>query len=326
MTPTAKRLHICLGTQCNNNCMFCMEDDRGARAARLAHIDTATAQRILDEGSDRDEVMFTAGEPTLREDLPALIEHALQAGYRQIGLISNGRRLAYAPYVDRLCRSGLNYIIVSIHGPNARLHDGLTRTPGSFEQTCGGMANVRTLRSSGRTLRFVTATVLNRRNLPLLAEHLRFLQEFEPDEMVLNVVQPVGGGERHFARLVPRAREVVDSLLEALVTLGATPANLRLLDLPRCVTGALPEPIVGFVEAHEHYEPAAEVLPGAAAEDGGDGGTGEALVLVTKAGLDDVLRVKGPDCVRCHLEPQCEGIWRRYAEVHGFNEFRPLVG
>ncbi len=326
MTSTARRLHICLGTQCNNNCLFCMEDDRGARAERLSHIDTAAAKRILDEASDRAEVMFTAGEPTLREDLPDLLEYARQVGYRQVGLISNGRRLSYAPYLDRLCRSGLNYVVISIHAPTARAHDGLTRTPGSFVQTCSGLANVQALRGRGGGLRFVTATVLNRRNLPVLAEHVRFLQGFDPDEMVLNVVQPVGGGARHFARLVPRAMEVVAGVQDAVGSLPSIPDNLRLLDLPRCVTNGLPPSLVGFVEAHEHFEPAGEVLAGATGENRGEGGEGEALVLVTKAGLDEVLRVKGPDCVRCVLDAQCDGVWRRYAEAHGFNEFRPVVG
>lgn len=326
MSQTSRRLHICLGTQCNNHCLFCMEDDRAARAERLAHIDTATARRIMDDASDRDEIMFTAGEPTLREDLPELVAHARSIGFKQVGLISNGRRLSYAPYLERLVGAGLNYVVISIHGPTARVHDGLTRTPRSFEQTCAGLTNVQALRDRGIGVRFVTATVLNRRNLPLLADHLRFLQGFAPDEMVLNVIQPVGGGDRHFDSLVPRATEVVEGVREAVRALHRVPENLRLLDLPKCVTSSLPQALVGFVEEHEHFEPASEVLAGVAPAGVGDDSSPEPLVLVTKAGLDEVLRVKGPGCAQCRLDAQCEGIWRRYAQVHGFDEFGPLPG
>jgi len=301
-----------------------MENDRAARAARLERIDTATAKRIMDQAQERDEIMFTAGEPTLREDLPELLAYARASGYAKIGLISNGRRFAYAPYLERLVGSGLNHLVISIHGPSPRVHDGLTRTPKSFEQTCGCLANVQALRLRGVAIRFVTATVLNRRNLPLLAEHLRFLQGFAPDEMVLNVIQPVGGGERHFERLVPRATAVVEGVREAVEALDAIPDNLRLLDLPRCVTNRLPSNIVGFVEAHEHFEPRGEVLDGVVTDKREEGQSAESLVLVTKAGIDEVLRVKGPDCVRCRFDAQCEGVWRQYAEVHGFDEFGPL--
>jgi MoaA/NifB/PqqE/SkfB family radical SAM enzyme len=278
----------------------------------------------MDDAPDRAEIMFTAGEPTLREDLPELMAYARSSGFAQIGLISNGRRFAYAPYLERLVESGLNHLVISIHGHTARIHDGLTRTPKSFEQTCAGLRNAQALRDRGANLRLVTATVLNRRNLGSLALHLRFLQEFGPDEMVLNVIQPLGGGARHFQRLVPRAAAVVEGVREAVAALHDVPHNLRLLDLPRCVTNSLPQTMVGFVEEHEHFEPASEVLEGATPEEDGDERSADVLVLVTKANLDEVLRVKGPDCVRCRIEAQCAGVWRKYAEVHGFDEFEPL--
>jgi MoaA/NifB/PqqE/SkfB family radical SAM enzyme len=325
MSPHTQRLHICLGTTCNNHCLFCMEDDRAARAERLSRIDTETARRIISSAATRSEVMFTAGEPTLRRDLPDLIAHARDEGFVQIGIISNGRRFAYAPYLERLVSAGLNYVMISLHGPTDKVHDGLTRTPGSFAQAVAGLRNAQSLRQRGWAIRLVTATVVNRRNLALLERHIRFLETFGPDEVVLNVIQPVGGGAHHFDRLVPRATEVVASLQQALGALAGEQGNVRLLDLPRCVTLALPARFVGFVEEHAHFEPAPEVLPGVVGEEQLSGAQGDALVLVTKGRLDDVLRVKGPDCVSCRFHARCEGVWRRYVEGYGFDEFRPVL-
>ena len=110
-----KRLHICLGQQCNNNCLFCMEADRAGRSRRFAALDTATVKRLLAGAEDRSEILFTAGEPTLRPDLPELMATARDLGFRQVGMITNARRLSYAPYLKGLVQAGLNYVLVSIH-------------------------------------------------------------------------------------------------------------------------------------------------------------------------------------------------------------------
>ncbi|MBM4354439.1 MAG: radical SAM protein [Deltaproteobacteria bacterium] len=354
-----ERLHICLGTQCNNNCVFCMEEDRESRRRRLGRIDTAQVQRILSEAPVRDEVMFTAGEPTLRADLLDLVRRARELGFERIGLITNGRRFAYADYLEQAVDAGLNHILVSIHGPDARLHDALTRTPGAFEQTVAGMANLAELRRSGAALRFVTTTVLNRRNLGRLEEHVRFLRRFAPDQIVFNCIQPVGRGERHFATLVPRYSDVVSAFADALARLGQDAGRLFLLDVPACLTGGLPQEAVGFVELHRHFEPEERdaggnagspapererrgagqdsgcrmrKAPGTAEEPGrqadecGDRpSTGNgALRLVTKEATDRMLRVYGPDCPACAAFKWCDGIWRRYADEYGFDEFVPL--
>ena len=329
MEGPPKRLHICLGLACNNNCLFCMEDDREARARRLSSITTEAARQIMAQASDRTEIMFTAGEPTLREDLPELLQDAKRLGFKQIGMISNGRRLSYRPYLDGLVRRGLNYVLVSVHGSVPRLHDGLTRTPGSFRQTVAGMHNIATLRAEGVKLRFATSTVLNRRNLPDLAGQIRFLTTYSPDEMVFNAIQPLGRGEQHFNRLVPRYSEMVSALHEAFSELQAIPDNLRVLDIPLCMTGSLPESVLGKIERHRHFEPEADIPLGADRVESDENAvlqSGEVrLRLVTKEGLDDVMRLKEPGCSECREFDKCDGVWRRYVQEYGFDEFRPVL-
>ena len=327
MEPTARRLHICLGINCNNNCLFCMEEDRKGRESRLARIDTGTALRIMERADTRREIMFTAGEPTLRPDLPELIAAAASLGYERIGLISNGRRFAYADYAGKLVAAGLNHLLVSVHGHTAALHDGLTRTPGSFDQAVAGLRNLARLRAKrGGSFRLICTTVLNRRNMDTVPEHVRFLRSFGPDEIVLNAIQPLGRGETHLKRLVPSYHELVSSFSRGLGELDGPLDDLFLLDVPRCMTTGLPQEVLGFVEEHAHFEPEEEVLEGLdssgerMAEERGHGG----LRLVEKGQLDGVLRVKGRDCPDCLFFARCEGVWKAYVDEYGFDEFRPV--
>ncbi len=55
-------------------------------------------------------VVFTGGEPALRDDLPALIAHAEQIG-QVCGLLSGSLRLASADYLKTVCESGLDHLM-----------------------------------------------------------------------------------------------------------------------------------------------------------------------------------------------------------------------
>jgi organic radical activating enzyme len=56
-------------------------------------------------------VVFTGGEPTLRDDLPTLIEHAEYLG-QVSGLLTDGLKLADPDYLDALLRTGLDHLLL----------------------------------------------------------------------------------------------------------------------------------------------------------------------------------------------------------------------
>jgi hypothetical protein len=55
-------------------------------------------------------ITFTGGEPTLREDLPALIAHAEKVG-QVTGLLSDGLRLSDKDYLNTLLQTGLDHLL-----------------------------------------------------------------------------------------------------------------------------------------------------------------------------------------------------------------------
>jgi hypothetical protein len=56
-------------------------------------------------------IIFTGGEPTLRDDLPALIAHAESNG-QVSGLLTDGIRLAEAAYLNELLQTGLDHVLI----------------------------------------------------------------------------------------------------------------------------------------------------------------------------------------------------------------------
>ena len=55
-------------------------------------------------------ITFTGGEPTLRDDLPALIAHAEKTG-QVTGLLSDGLKLADKEYLNTLLQTGLDHLL-----------------------------------------------------------------------------------------------------------------------------------------------------------------------------------------------------------------------
>ncbi len=64
-------------------------------------------------------IVFTGGEPTLREDLPDLIGYAEAKG-QVSGLLSDGLRLADSAYLQRLLQTGLDHLMMVLQPENAQ--------------------------------------------------------------------------------------------------------------------------------------------------------------------------------------------------------------
>jgi len=62
-------------------------------------------------------ITFTGGEPTLREDLPALIAHAEKIG-QVTGLLSDGLKLADKAYLHTLLQTGLDHLLFILDPEN----------------------------------------------------------------------------------------------------------------------------------------------------------------------------------------------------------------
>jgi cyclic pyranopterin phosphate synthase len=335
------RLHVCVGQECNNNCIFCMEDDRQSRRDRMAAQTDEDVRRMLAsvDPSVR-EVMFTSGEPTLHPRLPEYVRWAAEAGFETVGLITNGRRLSYRPYARSLLEAGLNHVLVSIHGPDAATHDALTRTKGAFVQALAGLANLAVLKRAFPALKVHTSYVVNARNYDKVATFFEVMRPFRVDQHVFNVMMPDGRGGTFFDQLMPRYSDVAAAFRAFVERLSPDDrARVFLLDIPYCTTTGLPDGVRGYVERYFHFEPDGFVSPDEQQGHGApvDGDAREALfqadalageargyARVAKTARDDRVRAKRAECALCGFERQCRGVFRSYIDRHGWDEFAPV--
>jgi cyclic pyranopterin phosphate synthase len=332
------RLHVCVGATCNNNCIFCMEIDREDRLRRVGAQTDDDVHRMLVANRGVTEVLFTSGEPTLNPGLPRYVSWAAEAGYRVVGVISNGRRFAYEPFLRGLLDRGMNNVIVSIHGHDSRTHDALTRTRGSFDQTLAGLRNLSALRDR-YPFRIQTSTVVNRRNLATLDAFCALMATLDIDQHVFNVMMPDGRGEAFFDSLMPRYPDVRDAFARMVPTLSPEfLGRVALVDIPYCATEGLPDAIRGYVERYFHYEPAGSFeeragvasidLPpdeaGRLFHDRAIEGDRADFSKVTRTVQERFVKTKRPECAACRYDGLCRGAWKPYVERFGWDELAPV--
>lgn len=320
-----ERVHILTGAICNNNCVFCMEEDRDARYDTNSQTDDDLVRFILKEKRGAEEICFTSGEPTTNPRLPVWVKWAKEGGFPRISVMTNGRALSYEKYARALIGAGMNRFYVSIHGHTQRLHEGLTRTPKSFEQTVAGLDVLAKYARYGVEVH--TSTVLTKRNLPELSAIYRFLREHGVHQVVFNVMQANGRAHTYFEHIFPSYTETAAAMRAFLDQAGEPEVMAFLVDIPLCTTGSLPDFNRGYVESYIHYEPASNAQRLISPSELLSRTTQQAdreLVAIARADLDGVERSKRAECAQCRYYQQCEGVWNNYLERFGWDEFVPV--
>lgn len=324
----SERVHILTGEICNNNCIFCMEEDREGRYHTNSQTTDDTVKWITQLNPNTEEVCFTSGEPTTNPSLARWVKLAKDSGARRISVMTNARALGYEKYLRRLLAAGMTRFYVSIHGHNAKLHESLTRTPGSFDQTVAGIDMVRKYKPRGIDLH--TSTVITKRNLPHMKDIYRFLRAHGVDQVVFNIMQANGRANTYFERIFPPYTEiaaVAREFLDEQWKIEREPPAF-LVDIPLCTTTALPDFNRGYVESYAHYEPTDmgaeqlisvdKLLSRREQKDDAE------VIKVTRSDLDDAERSKRDECATCRYTSSCEGVWNNYLRRYGWDEFVPV--
>jgi MoaA/NifB/PqqE/SkfB family radical SAM enzyme len=132
------RMDLALTFKCQNDCVHCY----AGGPHETAELNTSQWKEVIDRLSQIGIFIltFTGGEPTLREDLPELLQYAQNKGM-VTGLITNGRKLKDTEYVKTLEKAGLDFVQVTLESHQPKIHDLMTAAEGSWKETVAGIKN-----------------------------------------------------------------------------------------------------------------------------------------------------------------------------------------
>lgn len=296
-----QRVDLKIGFNCNNRCAFCVQGDKRSRYAPKP-IDEIEAK--LKEGRARgaEGVVLTGGEPTVHKTFLDAVRLARDLGYETIQIQTNGRMFCYPDFCKKTIEAGATEFSPALHGSTAALHDYLTGNEGSFLQTVTGIKNLKQLGQYVLTNTVITKP--NYRDLPALAA---LLVRLGVDQFQLAFVHVAGTADANREWIIPR-KALAEPWIKAALNIGVRAGKTVMTEaIPYC-----------RMKGYEAYV-AERIIPETTVFDAE--GTIESY---TRARLDEG-KARREECGKCVYHGACEGPWREYPEIFGWEEFEPIT-
>ena len=157
--------------KCNSNCIMCPASNYQRKNGSPADMDELL-KIIHHIPADPRHFTITGGEPFLAGDKLFVFLRALKYKFKYTDflLLTNGRALSIPSFCAEYHKSAPYNLVtgIPVHGYNSVIHDMITQTPGSFEQTLSGIDN---LLKAGRKVEIrIVVSLQNYKHIGNIAE------------------------------------------------------------------------------------------------------------------------------------------------------------
>lgn len=285
--------------RCNNRCIMCNVDSCPEDEEVISKEEIKEQLRDR-KGKGYTKIEFTGGEPTVRSDLFELVCEARDLGYERISITTNGQILADDKFCKKLVDSGLNNITISLDGSCAEIHDVITGTKGSFDQTTKGIRNIMNyLAHSDVTI----VTVIMRPNYEDLFNIANLLINMDISHWHLSDMTPEGRALQEYESLSVRHSELKKEF-DRIAPLFEKFFSVGVFSFPRCL---FPENLADSVF---FFDVAVKMRLWDISGD-------ERLDVDDSGRFSDNLKQLVDRCKDCKLATTCGGIWNKYIAVYG---------
>ena len=161
------RMDLAITYRCNNKCLHCYAGGPRETKELTTKEWSLVINKLYELGIP--QVVFTGGEPTLRDDLPYLIAQTQKIGLVS-GLVTNGRKLKDEAYFKSLVEAGLDHIQITLESHEPKIHDRITCAEGSWDEAVQGLKN-----AIASQIYTISNTTLNQYNVKDIIKTIDFI-------------------------------------------------------------------------------------------------------------------------------------------------------
>jgi MoaA/NifB/PqqE/SkfB family radical SAM enzyme len=296
-----RALSVHLTDICNSKCSFCIVDSPFVQEDSISR---KRVSRFLRDNADKgfEAVNIHGGEATIRKDFLEILDEIAELGYPTVYLQTNGRKLARMPYAQTVVEKGVSLFIVSMHGATSLTQDRISKSIGSFEQAVKGIRNVKELGTKVRT-----NSVVCNDNYTEIPEIVDLCMDLGADHINLSALHTAGTALRNFWEVTPRYDEIRPYVFEAVDRAVARGRVITLEGFPYCAIPGYEQYMIDWRE--NKFKMLYRTFVFDDYEDY----------------MDANSRVKDERCGGCAHNDSCGGVYKEYAELIGWDEFRPVT-
>ncbi len=231
----------CLWNLCNSNCIMCTNPFgfRNSEDAKLYSADRVLARINSDKENitkTKEDINLTGGEPTIHPEFLYFFKKLRKTFSENIiAFSSNGRGFMYESFTKELLKINNIRLHIVVHSADKKVHEAITRSPGSFEQTVKGVENIFKYRNASHAVEL--RIVLLRQNYEGVNELYKFLYEKFPGVERVSTIFPEyeGRAEKNFNRIKITFPEVKPYVEKSIERWGSKFKNFYLYHFPLCV-------------------------------------------------------------------------------------------
>jgi MoaA/NifB/PqqE/SkfB family radical SAM enzyme len=298
-----KTLDIKLHNRCNNKCLLCCIDEDKKQEKEAIPLDDVLMFVISHFKKDENiKVVLTGGEPTLYHDIINLIIEIKSIGCQTILLQTNGAFLDGYAKLEDFINAGVNMFGISLHGYTAEIHDCFTQTKGSFDNT---VLTLRKLRDYNANV--LINSVINKININCLSDIMHLIEDNELAYILQFAYPHITGKARDNKNMIIPISVAAKQIKKCIMERRKRQLTIRSEAIPCCLLRGN-ENIVSELFISDD----------------------EIIVLNNSGTLEfsnarkNFLKSKGPKCMKCLFGSICEGPWKEYPQLFGWDEFVPI--
>lgn len=293
--------HIVMGYKCNHYCRHCVVQVKRTRADEenvndLSKDEVLKAiQTAINNGATK--IVFTGGEPTLREDLTDLIIYTLNSGCN-VQVQTNGSRSEKIKEICRRCGKHLDMLefMIPLHSANADKHDFICRSNNGFSQA---IESLKVLSHAG--VRIIGKIVLTKFT-DSLTDICRVYEDIGASSIIIAYPHCVSFPVEVIREVDLEEEDTKRIFCEFFKNEYRIPIILQAF--PRCFVG---EQTKAVIQEEQEDFLALEIVEHQFR-------TKEGKQWHTFRKLD---KRKFSHCTSCQYNNKCEGIWKDYQKAYG---------
>lgn len=258
--------------------------------------------RFLDSlaGMKDFEIEISGGEPTCRKEIFSFMEY-IKAKYPHVRCVflTNGRNFSNISLAEKMAEIDPYSVIIPIHADTPELHDAITQSIGSFNET---MQGIRNLYACGVNVGLKTIlTRMNYKRMPQIVEMVA-KTFFECPGITINGMDMQGKALINKDSIGIRLSEAIPWVEKAIDVADKYGLQIKTYTIPPCLLGEKYRKHVGIKF--------------------------RSMVISKTPGMDmgriELAYGTTEKCRDCKQFASCTGGWNSYFDVYGTEELKPI--